>query len=763
MLTFDLAKKVVILFLINTSMKKLLRLPGMMLVILFAIPGYAQPYKQYLNIPVTQYGNLLAPVPNAWTGGFNTPVFSQIDLNGDGIKDLFVFEKEGASQYYFRYTTYINHGTANQVDYEYAPEYKDRFPKDLHDWVLLVDYDCDGKEDIFTYTYSGGMAVYHNDFNSGGFLHFHLVYSLVYSNYNGIPANLYVAANSQPALADVDNDGDLDVLTFSISSYIVEYHQNFAEETFGRCDTLVFSLATSCWGHLGLNGVDCGYMLGVNCFDSDSPQLTEVTGLKHLHSGFCAIAPDMDGDGDKEFINGDVHCSYLQYFTNGGTLLSANMISCDTLYPSNNAVGNPPAYLYYTELGPHYFDVDNDGNKDLVVAPCAANSKNFNNVLFYKNTTNNTINDFTYIKNSLFVDDMIELGAGANVSLTDIDGDGLQDMLIGNYTYADQIPGADHAAVAYYRNTGTATNPAYNLVTTDFSNLSTMGVPGLSPTFGDLDGDGDRDMIIGGSDGYLDYFQNVSGNYILTQVWMAACNGNPINCGPYAKPFIIDLDRDGLLDLVIGEKGGNLNYYRNTGTVTNPCFTFVTDALGGVNVTLTGVDIYGYSAPFIYDSLQHYQLMVGSLSGFVRKYDNIDNNLTGNFHLIDSMFFYEPIKSTVAGADINGDGKMDFLIGNNSGGASWYSNGSTVSIHEIHANNFFNVYPNPASDMLYIRFEKPSKHEIIIVDMLGKIIYSSYRNSFTETIDLRKWSSGMYICKVTGDGVSTNQKFIVRH
>ncbi|MFI5173180.1 MAG: FG-GAP repeat domain-containing protein, partial [Chitinophagales bacterium] len=145
----------------------------------------------------------------------------------------------------------------------------------------------------------------------------------------------------------------------------------------------------------------------------------------------------MDGDGDKEFINGDINCEHLEYFTNGGTLLSANMVSCDTIYPANNAVGNPPAYLGRSQLGPHYFDVDNDGKKDLIVAPCAVYSKNFNNVLFYKNNTSNTINDFTYVKNSLFVDNMIELGSGANVAVTDIDGDGLKDMIIGNKSYVD--------------------------------------------------------------------------------------------------------------------------------------------------------------------------------------------------------------------------------------------------------------------------------------------------------------------------------------
>src|SRR6185436_11883044 len=380
------------------------------------------------------------------------------------------------------------------------------------------------------------------------------------------------------------------------------------------------------------------------------------------------------------------------------------------------------------------------------------------------NTSSNSINDFSYIKNSLFVDNMIELGSGTNVATTDIDGDGLKDMIIGNLTYNDtQIPSGTHVAIAYYRNTGTASSPAYTLMTTDFANMSSSGLTGIFSSFGDLDNDLDQYMIIGSSDGYLDYLENINGNYIMTQVHINASNGNPINCGTFATPFIVDLNRDGKLDLVIGEKAGNLNYYENTGTVSTFSFTFVTNTLGGVNVTKTGYDIYGYSAPFIYDSLAHYQLMVGSLSGFVYKYDNIDNNLGGNFHLVDSMFFYEPIRSTITGADINNDGKMDFLTGNFSGGVTWYSNGSTVSVNEIKQDNEFNIYPNPAKDMLYIKFEKSSRHEIMVTDMLGKIVFSSYKNSFTEIIDLRQWNNGMYVCKVVEDGIVTNRKFVVRH
>jgi len=69
---------------------------------------------------------------NPWAGGLNSPQLSQIDLNGDGIKDLFIFEKG----YDHQILTFINGGTADSVDYVYAPEYEEKFPEGHH-WMVL--------------------------------------------------------------------------------------------------------------------------------------------------------------------------------------------------------------------------------------------------------------------------------------------------------------------------------------------------------------------------------------------------------------------------------------------------------------------------------------------------------------------------------------------------------------------------------------------------------------------------------------------------
>ena len=106
-------------------------------------------FSQNNSINVIENNSILQ---NAWAGGLNFCQFSEIDFNLDGNKDIFIFDRSGKNT--------INNG--NRIvpmlyieetnEYVFAPEYVNNFPENLENWVLLVDYNQDGKEDIFTST-----------------------------------------------------------------------------------------------------------------------------------------------------------------------------------------------------------------------------------------------------------------------------------------------------------------------------------------------------------------------------------------------------------------------------------------------------------------------------------------------------------------------------------------------------------------------------------------------------------------------------------
>src|SRR5690606_35117237 len=76
-----------------------------------------------LNVSVYDSITVLAlngdTLRHAWTGGVNSPQFSEVDLNLDGINDLFIFDRS-----INRITTFINKGTPNKVDYQLAHGYE---------------------------------------------------------------------------------------------------------------------------------------------------------------------------------------------------------------------------------------------------------------------------------------------------------------------------------------------------------------------------------------------------------------------------------------------------------------------------------------------------------------------------------------------------------------------------------------------------------------------------------------------------------------
>lgn len=108
--------------------------------------------------------------------------------------------------------------------------------------------------------------------------------------------------------------------------------------------------------------------------------------------------------------------------------------------------------------------------------------------------------------------------------------------------------------LALYENTGTVTDPEFTLITRDLAGISAFNFTSLVPTFGDLDNDGDKDMLLGESDGFVHFFKNIGPPDGPAQFILFAANYQGIDPGANAAPQLIDITGDELPDLIIGEK-----------------------------------------------------------------------------------------------------------------------------------------------------------------------------------------------------------------
>jgi hypothetical protein len=288
---------------------------------------------------------------------------------------------------------------------------------------------------------------------------------------------------------------------------------------------------------------------------------------------------------------------------------------------------------------------------------------------------------------------------------------------------------------------------------------------GLAPAFGDLDGDGDQDMLLGNADGKLIFYRNTASsgspmNLVFTQAFYQG-----IDIGNNSAPQIIDVDRDGLVDLLIGERAGNLNYFHNTGSASSPVFTFVTNTFGGVSVLQPGA-IAGYSTPLLYDSAGVYRMLVGSDAGTIYLFDNIDGNLTGTFTVTDTAYngIIELKRVTISRTDIDADGKADLLTGCNAGGMRLYTHYVSSGISDT-PDPLFRIYPNPATDQIWLQFKDVAgqQREITVVDITGKIVFHATNREIYASVNVSSFTSGLYLIRVVEGQKSFTQKLVVRH
>jgi hypothetical protein len=87
----------------------------------------------------------------------------------------------------------------------------------------------------------------------------------------------------------------------------------------------------------------------------------------------------------------------------------------------------------------------------------------------------------------------------------------------------------------------------------------------------DIDGDGDLDLFVGQANGEINYHRN-DGTPGEHRFVLVNARLDDIDVGRRSAPAFVDLDGDGLLDLVSGREGPGVAAFRNVGTRAEPRF-----------------------------------------------------------------------------------------------------------------------------------------------------------------------------------------------
>jgi hypothetical protein len=333
-------------------------------------------YSQTLNF------TLANPQPNIMEGYGGT--FASGDIDGDGDLDLFMTRIAPWTK------LYKNDGNGNFTEVTH------NFPRSAASQAFFKDLDGDGDLDLF---FSGKNELdqkFANIYRNNGS-----------GTFTQVPNALPVFIKGA-AIADVDNDGDLDLAITTATTAGI--YLNNGNAVFTPQGNSVFTPVDGIVQIIDIeNDGDQDVIISgsntIKLYQNDGSgiyTLNTNSTFPQISAESIAVA-DTDNDGDLDLlINGNIQ--NLLYINNGTGVFTAILTNIQQTFAGNNA----------------FADLDNDGDQDLLtVGSQAGGLPNIFNIL-YRNDGNNTFVQ-TQVLGGTYIADCI---------LDDFNGDGLKDIII---------------------------------------------------------------------------------------------------------------------------------------------------------------------------------------------------------------------------------------------------------------------------------------------------------------------------------------------
>jgi hypothetical protein len=493
------------------------------------------------------------------------PAFA--DLDDDGDQDMLVggqmrFPGSGVSNpsgvFY-----YENTGSASEPRLELQIDLGNPAPlidtPSIHYAPELADIDGDGDSDLVIGQDDGdGVSYWENTSTTD---------TLAFAERTGADdpfSSVGAVGNSYPALGDLDGDNDLDLVVGSENGRFA-YWENEGNAT-----------APSFTERSGAQNPLDGFLVG----DSADGEQATLAGVS------APTLVDIDNDGDLDTFSGE-QSGYYNFFANTGSAAAptfeqrvslANPFGGAAIGLGENAAESPAL------SSPAFVDMDGDSDQDFVLGSDHSGVP----ARYYENTGSAESAAYVLRSDAAF---FAPLADEEVLAFGDMDRDGDLDAV---------TIGLGGSTLSYWENTGSSSAPQFAEITPDpFGGVSAVPEPAESfftyPALVDIDGDADLDVLAGFIQGYTFLYENTSADGVPQFTLRGTIENNPLAVldlrgDSGAAPAAADLDQDGDYDLVIGTATAAHHYYENIGTATDFAFREVRGASNPFAETLVWFD-----------------------------------------------------------------------------------------------------------------------------------------------------------------------------